>query len=45
VAFGDLTQGQALLGQAQEIFERIGAPESRTVVAELGTLSGPQPTG
>jgi tetratricopeptide (TPR) repeat protein len=40
---GRTTQAEALLRQAHEIFQRIGAADALSVVAELNTLTSPEP--
>lgn len=40
-AAGDAAAGEALLGQALEIFRRIGAAEASALAAELDALAGP----
>jgi tetratricopeptide (TPR) repeat protein/transcriptional regulator with XRE-family HTH domain len=43
VAGGDAGQGEALLRQALEIFQRMGAAEVPELLAELDALTGPPP--
>ena len=43
MANGHVTQAEALLRQAQEIFQRIGAAEAPALLAELDALTGRRP--
>jgi hypothetical protein len=43
LAGGDAVQGAALLRQALEIFQRIGAAEAAELSAELAALTEPGP--
>jgi tetratricopeptide (TPR) repeat protein len=41
ISVGRPAQAETLLRQAHEIFQRIGAAEAPSVLAELNTLTGP----
>ena len=45
IAAGQPAQAEALLRQAHEIFQRIGAAEAPSVLAELNALPTPEPHG
>lgn len=45
IAAGQAPQAAALLRQAHEIFQRIGAAEALSVLADLSTLTIPEPHG
>jgi tetratricopeptide (TPR) repeat protein len=44
-AVGHAAEAQALLRQAHQVFQRIGAAEAPAVLAELTALTSPQPPG
>lgn len=45
IAAGEPAQAEGLLRQAHEIFQRIGAAEASSVLAELSSLTIPAPPG